>query len=106
MIDQFVVPVLLTFSSALITWLFARRKNKADAVSIEKTNDRSEIENYQFIAKEWREAAEQWKRLADEYQISLIENSRKFEALSKEFSIHRGLLTRANNRIRELEKHQ
>jgi len=108
--------VLITFFTAMATgfasWIFARRKNKAEAVGAEKNNDRTEIDNYKLIAQEWREAAERWKDLADEYQKKLIANSRQIEELvtssitfKKEIRTLKTLLAKANKRIAELEKH-
>lgn len=105
MLETVLYPTLVLLLTSLITWFFTRKNERAKTKSLEKINDRSEIENYQLVAKEWREAAEQWKQLADEYQLQLIDNSKKIEALSKEHSILKGQLTRANNRIKELERH-
>lgn len=106
MLETVVYPALALLLTSLITWFFTRKNERAKTGALEKNNDKSEIENYQLVAKEWREAAEQWKKLADEYQLQLIENSKKIGDLSKELSILKGLLTKANNRIKELEIHQ
>lgn len=106
MVNNVMLVLGSSFVTAVLQWFLYKRKHNANAVNIEKTNDRSEIENYQFIAREWREAAEQWKHLADDYQTKLIENSHKIEELSKEVSIQKGKLTKAYKRIGELEKHE
>ena len=105
MINNIMLVLGSSFATAFLQWVLYKRKHRANAVKIENTNDRLEIENYQFIAKEWREAAEQWKQLADDYQAKLIDNSKKIEELSKEVSIQKGKLTKAYKRISELEKH-
>ncbi|MDB0610446.1 hypothetical protein PL371_00860 [Tenacibaculum maritimum] len=39
MLEQLVIPVLVTFFTALITWLFAKRKNKQVLKSMELDNE-------------------------------------------------------------------
>ena len=106
------LPLLSGGISWIATRRWERRKFKAETVSAERGNDRSEIENYKLISTEWREAAQRWKDLVDEYQAKLIENSRRIDNLSvelsktsKELSFVKGLLTKAQRRIKELEKH-
>lgn len=110
-------PILIAIGTALATAfgsrVFYQRKHKAEAVGAEKGNDRTEIENYKLIATEWREAAQKWKDLADEYQLKLIENSRKIEVLvaehaatKKELLKFKNLLAKANRRIAELERQE
>ena len=88
MLEKFALPVLVTFFTVLITWFFARKKNKAETISVVKTNDSTEIENLLKMVKEWRETATNWKDLADSYQKELIEcrkiNGTKLEELYKE----------------------
>lgn len=112
MLEQVLIVLGTSLATAFSGWVFFIRKHKAEAVGVETNNTRQEIENYKLIAQEWREAAQQWKDLADEYQAKLIENSRKIErlesesaAIKKEVITLKGLLTRAQNRIIELEKH-
>lgn len=78
-------------------WVFYIRKHKATA-------DRSEIENQKLLTREWREAAEQWKDMADEYQIKHIENTRKLEEFASQVSSFKRKLERSNKRINCLEK--
>ncbi len=100
--------------SGAITWVatrwYERRKFKAETDTVVVGNDRSEIENYKLLVAEWRETAQKWKDLADEYQGKLIENTKKIDELylrnsevRRELSSVKGLLTKANNRIKELE---
>ncbi|MEH0008246.1 MAG: hypothetical protein V6Z82_05940 [Flavobacteriales bacterium] len=111
-----VLNIVLPLFTGGISWIatrwWERRKFKAEAVSAERGNDRSEIENYKLIATEWREAAQKWKDLVDEYQTKLIDNSHRIDELSsklsattRELSLVKGQLTKAQNRIKELEKH-
>jgi chromosome segregation ATPase len=110
MLDLLLASIGTSIVTAFAGWVFFIRKHKAEAVGAEKTNDRTEIENYKLIAQEWREAAQQWKDLCDEYLTKLIENSRKIENMTIELSENKkdlrkfkGLLTKANNRIQMLE---
>lgn len=109
MLESLLIPVLLTFFTALITWLFARKKNQAETQAIAKTNDSTEIENLIKMVKEWRETATNWKDLADSYQKELIEcrkiNGTKLEELYRELRSLKSQLNKANKRILELEKH-
>lgn len=106
--------VLLIFGSAAVTaflqWLLYIRKHKAEANSVEKTNDATEIENLVNMAKEWRETAQSWKSLADETQKELIlckkseqSTAEKLEALERKVKLLNSKLTRAYKRIEELE---
>tara|TARA_R110002033_G_scaffold1964_1_gene14469 strand:+ start:1272 stop:1616 length:345 start_codon:yes stop_codon:yes gene_type:complete len=109
MLEKFALPVLVTFFTVLITWFFARKKNKAETISVVKTNDSTEIENLLKMVKEWRETATNWKDLADSYQKELIEcrkiNGTKLEELYKEIRGLKTQLSKSNKRILELEKH-
>lgn len=109
MLDSLLVPVLLTFFTALITWFFARKKNNAQTLSVLKMNDSTEIENLIKMVKEWRETATNWKDLADSYQKELIEcrkiNGTKLDELYKEIRSLKNQLNKSNKRILELEKH-
>lgn len=109
-------PILIALGTSLATafgsWVFFIRKHKAEAVGTEKTNDRTEIENYKLIATEWRETAQRWKELADKYETELIESRRiipqmraDLEDQKRDITALKGLLTKAQNRISELEKH-
>lgn len=104
--------VLLILGSATATaflqWVLYIRKHKAEANSVEKTNDATEIENLVSMAKEWRETAAHWKQLADEYQKELIScktvNGDKIESMKSEIRTLNNKLNKANKRIAELEK--
>lgn len=100
--------VWVTLGSVLATnfgqWVFFQRKLKAEASGAEINNDRSEIENLKLITQEWREAAQAWKDMADEYQSKHIANSRKVEELVEEVQGFKRKLARANKRIAHLEK--
>ena len=39
MLEQFIIPVLATFFTALITWFFARKKNNQELKSMELDNE-------------------------------------------------------------------
>jgi rubrerythrin len=49
MLEQIVVPVLLTFFTALITWFFARAKNKRDLRSQDIENEIKSAKYYQGL---------------------------------------------------------
>lgn len=91
-------------STAFAQWIFYFRKHKAVAAGAEKQNDRSEIENLKLITQEWREAAQAWKDMADEYQSKHIANSRKVDQLVETVASLKRQLTKANKRIATLEK--
>lgn len=106
--------ILFPALSGAISWLatryYERGKQRAETATLNIGNTRQEIENYKLISIEWREAAQQWKDLVDEYQAKLIENAKRIEELydqnaqlRREFASVKGQLTRANNRIKELE---
>lgn len=117
MLEVVLIALGTTLATTFGGWVFFIRKHKAEAVGTEKTNDRSEIENYKLISQEWREAAQQWKDLCDEYQNRLIETLRKldtkFVESDKELAANRdeikklrAALVIANKRIVELEDFQ
>jgi uncharacterized membrane protein len=116
-IDAVLIALGTSLATGFGSWVFFIRKHKAEAVGTEKTNDRSEIENYKLISQEWREAAQQWKDLCDEYQTKLIETLRKLDtrfvesdkelaANKEEIKKLRAALAVANKRIVELEDYQ
>ncbi len=101
-------------ASSAIAWLatrwYERKRHRAETTTVEVGNTRSEIENYKLIAAEWREAAQKWKDLVDEYQSKLIDNAKRIDELFEEnvelrrqISAVKGSLTKAQNRIKELE---
>ncbi len=99
--------VLVGLGSSLATdfakWIFYFRKHPAHAKSVEKNNDRQEIENLNLIAKEWREAAKVWKDMVDEYHLKSMDNMRRIEELEqKVFSLQQQLLS-ANKQIEKLK---
>lgn len=100
--------VLITLGSVLATnfgqWFFFQRKHKAEASGAEINNDRSEIENLKLIAQEWRDTAQAWKEMADEYQLKHMDNNRKINELVEEVQEFRRQLAKANSRIAHLEK--
>ena len=100
--------VLVALGTALVSnfaqWVFFQRKHKAEASGAEINNDRSEIENLKLITQEWRDAAQAWKDMADEYQSKHIANSRKVDELIEEVHGFKRKLERANKRIAHLER--
>lgn len=86
------------------SWVFFREKYKAETDGAVKSNDRSEIENLKLITQEWREAAQAWKDMADEYQTKFIGNSRKVDELADQVAMLTRQLKAANKRIAHLEK--
>ncbi len=49
MIDQLLIPVLVTFFTALITWGFARAKNKRDLKAQDIENETKAAKYYQGL---------------------------------------------------------
>ncbi len=92
----------------LLTWALYFRKHKASAQGVEKENDKTEIQNFIQMAREWRETATQWKALADEYQQELIKQSREFtdqvEEMTKTREELQTKLTKAYQEIEQLRK--
>ena len=117
MLETIITVLVTSLATGFASWVFYIRKHKADAVSAEKGNDRTEIDNLKLIVKEWRDAATQWKDMADDYQIRFIEQNRKMEQFfsdnannikeleenKKQIEKLKNLLTRANKRIKHLE---
>ena len=68
---------LAALGSAIVTWVFARRKQTADAV-------KSELENIEKIATMWRETAEKLEKKVDALskEIELLET--RMDALHRE----------------------
>lgn len=95
--------------TAIIQWLLYFRKNQADAITVVKSNDATEIQNLILMVKEWRETAVNWKQLADQYQNELIasrkENGEKIEHLEKKIQELSTKLNSAQRRLAQLEKH-
>ena len=111
MLEQILISFIAAATPIFLLWLLYLRKHKAEAVGTEKNNDRTEIENYKLIATEWRETATRWKELADKYETELIESRRVIPQMrndlddnKREITTLKGLLTKAQNRIVELEK--
>lgn len=110
MVQQILISFAASATPIILLWVLYLRKHKAEAVSTEKTNDRTEIDNIKLIAQEWRESAIKWKDLADEYQMKFIEQNRKMEAYfanggdnKKEIERLNRKLTAAYKRIKDLE---
>lgn len=117
LIDIFVPMVVAGLSWVSTRW-YERKNHKAKVdeliiqnESLKKESDRKEIENMVLMATEWREMAQVWKTQADEQQLVIIENAKRIEELtaklaatSRELSVVKGQLTRAQNRIKELEE--
>ncbi len=96
--------VLIVLGTSLATgfagWIFGGKQ-------VAKNNsDRSEIENLKLITQEWREAAQSWKDMADEYQKKHIDNSRKLTDMADEIQALKRQVARQTKRIAELEKHE
>lgn len=111
-ISDVIVPLLTAGISWLSTRWYERKRYKAETATVEVGNTRSEIENYKIMLEDWRKTAQHWKGLADEFQQKLIENAKQITELyelnreiSKSLTIVKGQLTKAQNRIKELEKH-
>ena len=47
--QDFILPILTTLATALITWFFARRKNNADAKSAEIDNEVKSADFYRGL---------------------------------------------------------
>ncbi len=106
--------ILFPSVSAAIAWLatrlYERNKFKAETDGLVINNTRDEIENFKLIAAEWRETAQAWKDMVDNYQDRLIENATKIDELFKEnFDLKQDIeqlkkqLDKAQDRIKELE---
>lgn len=109
--SEILVPLITAGISWVSTRWYERKRYKAETATVEVGNTRSEIENYKMISIEWREAAQQWKGLVDEYQQKLIENAKRIDELyeqnreiSRALATVKGQLTKAQSRIKELEK--
>lgn len=60
--NEVVITALSSFASAAITWLFARRRNAADARKVEAEAKVSELDVIEDAIKIWREIAEDLKK--------------------------------------------
>jgi predicted nucleic acid-binding Zn-ribbon protein len=88
-----------SLATAFGQWVFYFRKHKSDA-------DRSEIENLNLIAKEWREAAKVWKDMVDEYHLKALQNMKRIEELESKVAILERQLNTANKKIEYLNSRQ
>ncbi len=77
--------VLFPAISGVVAWLatrwYEREKFKAETDTVVVGNARNEIENFKLLVAEWRETAQKWKDLADEYQTKLIESTKTIDEL-------------------------
>lgn len=99
--------ILIALGSSLATgfgqWVFYFRKQAAETKSVDKNNERQEIENLNLIAKEWREAANIWKQMVDEYHLKSMDNMRRIEELETKVSTLQRQLNSANKQIEILK---
>lgn len=106
--NEVLSTVLISLGSSLATgfgsWIFFRKKHKAEADGVTINNDRAEIESLNLIAKEWRETAQSWKSMADEYRTKYMEYQRQVEMLAEQVYEMSLKLARANKRIAHLER--
>lgn len=102
------MEVLITLGLSLVSgfsgWFFGRAKYQAETRGVERTNDRSEIENLNLIAKEWKEAAMLWKAMADEYQSKAIENMKRIADMEHELHSLRLVVQKQQKQITKLQK--
>ncbi len=106
--NEVLSTVLISLGSSVATgfgsWIFFRKKHKAEADGVTINNDRAEIESLNLIAKEWRETAQSWKSMADEYRLKYMDYQREVETLAEQVSELSIKLNRANRRIAHLEE--
>lgn len=89
--------------TALTQWALYFRKHKAEATTVVTQNDHQEIQNLNLIAKEWREAAQLWKSMADEYQAKSIDSRKRIEQLEEKVTELERALHVANSKISKLQ---
>ena len=92
--------------TALAQWALYFRRHAAEAKSVVRSNEATEIQNLNLIAKEWREAGQAWKEMADDYQRRAIENMKRIEELEKKVQELESALAKANKQIEILKKHE
>lgn len=67
---EVIITIASSFVTALVTWIFARRKNNADARKVEAEAKQGELDVIEDAIKIWREIAEdlkkEVKRLSDD----------------------------------------
>lgn len=85
--QDFILPILTTLATALITWFFARRKNNADAKSAEIDNEVKSASFYQNLLDDSKKRLDecldvienQNKRIAERDKIILEQDTEKRE---------------------------
>jgi hypothetical protein len=92
MIDNLIIPVLVAFFSALITWLFSRAKNKRDLKAQDIENEIKAAKYYQGLLDdlaerldkaitELKESEERHDKLM-EVNRKLVDELQKFKQLN------------------------
>lgn len=92
MLEQFLIPVLVPFFTALITWIFARRKNRQVVKSMELDNEIKSAKYYKDLLdnayerldkaiKELMESEDRHRKLMA-INRQLVEELQKFKQLN------------------------
>lgn len=89
---EVLIAGVASFISALVTWIFTRKRQRVDMQTIE-------IDNLRNIAAEWRQTATEWKSLADEYQQKFIKAMDELEGLRTEVRKLRRALSAAEKKL-------
>lgn len=80
MLEQFVIPILVTFFTALITWIFARRKNQQELKSMELDNEIKSASYYKDLLDDMSKRLDK----AIEELMILEERHRKLMTINRE----------------------
>lgn len=82
--NELLIPALTSFIAAFITWMFARRKNKAEAQGAELTNVEQVIRIYRKALEEISEELN--KRISNQNDI-IIKQQNEINCLKSEIKI-------------------
>lgn len=85
--QDFILPILTTLATALITWFFARRKNNADAKSAEIDNEIKSANLYRTLlddaTKRLNQAIDMINERDEKIKILMLEIERLTDELRK-----------------------
>lgn len=79
--QEFILPILTTLATALITWFFARRKSNAEAKSAEIDNEIKASDFYKSLLDDLKDRLESAIKAIEERDNKIIERDKKIDML-------------------------
>jgi hypothetical protein len=80
-VQEFILPILTTLATALITWFFARRKSNAEAKSAEIDNEIKASGFYKSLLDDLKDRLESAIKAIEERDNKIIERDKKIDML-------------------------